>query len=753
MKLSLFEKTVIIICFLLIIAYLVASFFPKERLWGINHLAYFPLYLRIIIVFLGLLLFTSTINSTILDFFKDKVNSPFFSWIKKHKFGAYIIVSAIFFAIFWVLRTRTYLLGDGYLRAHEASRGIEPKLTEFLDLYLHTISCDFFHQIFNWDAYAVYAFVSCVCGAVFVFFVLLLGDLVGKRGIDKVLIFALLVLSGGSQLFLGYVESYTIAYLGIFIFIYFSIGYLKGKNGLILPFVVFILSVFFHASALYLFPSFIFLLLVKTSNQKGTDIRRIVAQRFFIIILLAVSAIFGFYLFQSYPIKEAGQKLSYFLIPLIGSQENPYSLFSFPHLLDVINQQLLISPVGIGIWIAIFLCMRKRLNFKSAIVRFFLLVTLFSFGFAFLIDPVLGYARDWDLFASTGLGYTVWGAYLVVDFLKGSQKAKHVFFVAIIALLISSLPWFLINADGGRSVKRFENLLGLYQRGKAYGHYTLCWFYYTQGLVQREIDEIKKAIALEKHPRYFARLGLIYSKKGELDESILLYKNAIQIDSTNPDYHEYLGIAYLNKGLFEEAVFELKNAIRMDLNNADFYNNLGIAYFKNDLLEEATFEFKRAIRLKPLNSFYYTNLAEALYEKGDIDEAIEQYEKAKKLHPENPTTHYRLGVSYAQKGLLNKAVLSYKKSLELKPDYVEAGYSLGTILFNTKKTDEAIALFEKALEIRPDFAPAHYALALALARKELKKEAAQHLQQYLDLTEDTTENWKIRGLLEYLKDK
>ena len=713
------EKTVIILCFLLILAHLVCSFFPDQRLWGINHLAYFPLFIRIIILFLGIFLFTFILNSRAFDFFKDKFKSPFFSWMKKRKYWGNVILSLLLLLIFWMLRTRTQLLGDGYLRAQEITSGAGLKFTEFLSLFFHGILYDSFYQIFNWDAFTVYALVSCVCGAVFIFFVLLLGERVGKRGIDKVLIFFLLVLSGGSQLFLGYVESYTISYLGVFLFFYFSIGYLEGRTSLALPFIILILSILFHASALYLFPAFFLLLLTKRKDLKLDNSKRVGYGRFLIIILIALLAISGFYILRYYPVWEPAGKLSSFLIPLTATIESPYSLLSFSHLLDVINVQFLISPVGIVIWIAILLCLRKRLNLRSPTSQFFLMATIFSFGFALLIDPVLGYARDWDLFASTGLGYTIWGAYLLVDFLKESKKAKQVYYTAAVTVLICCLPWFFINADKGRSVRRFENIINLYQRGKAYGHETLSIFYKKQGMIQKEMEELEKAMALEKNPRYLSKLGAHYLKMGELDRAMLLLQNAIQIDPDDPEVHNNLGVAYINKGLHDSAIIE----------------------------------FKKAIELRPSYSSYYKNLGFTLYQKGLIDQAIEQYNIAIILYPENPSLHYWLGICYAEKGLISDAELSLRKSLELKSDYLDAYYTLGTILSNTDKKDEAIILLRKAIELKPDFALAHYALALVLIEKNLNQEAIRHLQIYLDLSKDTAESQKVRELLENLKSR
>jgi tetratricopeptide (TPR) repeat protein len=666
---------------------------------------------------MGLFLFTLILNSKTINFLKDKFRSPFFSWISEKKYWGYVILSLLFLLIFWLLRTRTHLLGDGYLRAQEIISGTGLKFTEFLDLYLHGVLYDLFHQIINWDAFTVYALVSCVCGAVFVFFVLLLGDGVGKRGIDKVLIFFLLVLSGGSQLFSGYVESYTISYLGVLLFFYFSIGYLEGRIGLALPFIFLILSILFHASALYLFPAFALLLLTKRKDLKPDDSKKVGYGKFLIIILITLVAISGFYVLRYYPVWEPVGKLSSFLIPLTSTVESPYSLFSLSHLLDVINVQLLITPVGIVIWVAMLLCMRKRLNFRSPTSQFFLMATIFAFGFALLIDPVLGYARDWDLFASTGLGYTIWGGYLLVSVLKESKKAKQVYYTTAITILICCMPWFFINADKGRSVRRFENIIELYQRGKAYGHETLSIFYKKQGMIQKEMEELEKAMALEKNPRYLSKLGAHYLKMGELDRAMLLLRNAIQIDPDDPEVHNNLGVAYTNKGLLDGAILE----------------------------------FKKAIELRPSYSSYYKNLGFALYQKGFIDEAIKQYNVAIILNPENPSMHYWLGVCYAEKGLLREAIRSLEKSLELRPDFVDAYYTLGTLLSNTDKKDEAIHFLKKATQLKPDFALAHYALALVLTEKNLNQEAIRHLQIYLDLSKDTAESQKVRNLLEKLK--
>ncbi|KPL04034.1 MAG: hypothetical protein AMJ90_02355 [candidate division Zixibacteria bacterium SM23_73_2] len=715
MKLSRLEKTIAILCFILILLHFIASFFPEKRLWGINHLAYFSLSFRIIILFLGLLLLVLVPKSTALD--RYKLRLPHFAWIGKLKYLRYIIVSLIFLVIFWLLRTKTYLLGDGYLRAKEISTGARPFFTEFLDLSLHSTLYGFFHQIFNWDAYTTYAFVSVVCGAVFVFFVFLLGDMIGRSGRDKMLILVLLVFSGGTQLFLGYVESYTILYLAILLYIYFSIGYLNGKNSLILPCFVLLISGFFHISALVLFPSFLFLLLIKNPTKDALNPEGIILQKILCVVIIVISTILGFLLFKFYPLKGSEQKISHFLIAFWGSGKDLYSLFSLNHLLDVINQQFLVASLGILIWAAIFISARKKINIKSNTSRFFFLVTIFSLAFALLVDPVLGYARDWDLFAFTGLGYTIWAIYLMVDLHEKLKNAKYVVLALTITLLTCSLPWFLLNADISKSVRRFENLLGLYQRGKSYGYETLSICYRELGMTEREMEELEKTITLEKNPRNIVKLGVRYFEIGEVEKGISLFENAIRIDP-----------------------------------NASYaHNNLGLAYLKKGLLDEAISEFKSAIRSKPTQSSYYVNLGDAFSEKGLFEESIEQYEKAKRLDPENPEAHHRLGLFYAKEGLLHKAIESFKNSIELKNDYVRAYYDLGITYLEMENINEAILIFQKALKIKPHHAQTHFALGFALTRENLPQEAIQHLKLYLESSEDTARKEEARDLIKKLE--
>ena len=133
-------------------------------------------------------------------------------------------------------------------------------------------------------------------------------------------------------------------------------------------------------------------------------------------VLLVAVALF---LLQKYNPEPKG--LDYYLMSPLGSGQGSYSLFSLSHLLDLINHQLLVSPVGLLMLLTSVLAFSGRTGRRDRAARFLLILSLCTLAYAFLADPKLGYPRDWDLFAFSALGYTLLGLHLFMKYYRGSQ--------------------------------------------------------------------------------------------------------------------------------------------------------------------------------------------------------------------------------------------------------------------------------------------------------------------------------------------
>ena len=61
-------------CVLIILAHFTSSFFKDQRLWGLNHLAYFSIYFRIGITLLGFLILISLVNQEVRNILRKPLN-------------------------------------------------------------------------------------------------------------------------------------------------------------------------------------------------------------------------------------------------------------------------------------------------------------------------------------------------------------------------------------------------------------------------------------------------------------------------------------------------------------------------------------------------------------------------------------------------------------------------------------------------------------------------------------------------------
>ncbi len=82
--------TAVAILFLVILG--VSLFFPTERLWGVNHLSYYPLWFSALIISLGFLAFIPLVNQGLQGFLRKSV-VPLFSFLteKRKRLGFFII--------------------------------------------------------------------------------------------------------------------------------------------------------------------------------------------------------------------------------------------------------------------------------------------------------------------------------------------------------------------------------------------------------------------------------------------------------------------------------------------------------------------------------------------------------------------------------------------------------------------------------------------------------------------------------------
>jgi Tfp pilus assembly protein PilF len=175
-------------------------------------------------------------------------------------------------------------------------------------------------------------------------------------------------------------------------------------------------------------------------------------------------------------------------------------------------------------------------------------------------------------------------------------------------------------------------------------------------------------------------LVLTRQQIGYWRDSEALFRHALDVTENNDGAHNGLGIALDQKGQMEEAIHQFQEAIRLKPRYASAYCNLGIALNKNGQVDEAIRQFREAIRLKPDQAGAHYGLGIVLGRKGQMDEAINQYQQAIRLKPDYPKALNNLGIALVGIGRLDEAISQFQGVLRFTPDFAEARKNLDIAL-------------------------------------------------------------------------
>jgi len=507
-------------------------------------------------------------------------------------------------------------------------------------------------------------------------------------------VFLALTFMGGTQLFLGYAEHYPLFYCGILIYLFYSIKCLKGETKFFLPLLFFLILLPMHLFSLYLFPSVIFLYLFAGGEGKTKLILK--TKRIWIVspILMLVFACLIIYF-----LKYGWYSLVYFVPLFSGTYYAPgHTLFSLPHLLDFLNQQLLVSPIGFLLFLIFLIARPKGLDPKDKIFQFLLVVSITQLFFNFVLDPGLGAARDWDLFASVGLGYTVLALYLFSKMVS-NLKISYLKLGLTIIILISTLPWMGINANADLSVRRFRNLLDLDPKKSLNGHYILTAYFESLGKPE-EVNRENRMWA-EKIPEdNLVKQGLKLLENGDFDNAYSSLSQALQIAPNFAEAHWALGEYYFFTGNLEKAEVELMKALDLKPQYGTAYALLGIIYSSRNL-KEARKMLERALVLGAGDEEVYHNLGNIYLWSRNLDKAIPAYQKAIRMNDKFADPHLGLALAFFQQGKLQESLKEVNRTIQINPDFADAYYQLGVVYDGLGMRKESISALKKYLELEP----------------------------------------------------
>lgn len=402
--------------------------------WGLWPITYLPFQLGFI--------FTGLILALLLLIWRGHI--PYLRLEEKRANYGLIFLIALLLVGFYLLPVAHTRWGDAYMLA----RGLAwPDITERithswqapLDVFLHSSIWLWLHQPLGWndDATGVYRLLSPLAGGLFLYVAYQFSRIHWPG--PGWLVFSLLTSLGLMQLFFGYVENYSFAAAGVLAYLWFGIRVLRGESALWQAAIVLGVTNSLHPSTIVLAPSMLYLFWNRTfapfipRRQKLTLVSAL-SQVVLPLLLMAAFTIGmmelgGHGLSALFTTDRPGGGDGRWFVPLFETQTRweHYTLFSWPHLRDFLNEQLLVAPVVLPVLLIIIVAERLLPYFLSDEIEYYsrvsltlqrlrsvqhesiflLIASIFYLLFTWVWNPDYGGQRDWDLFSLASIPLTL----------------------------------------------------------------------------------------------------------------------------------------------------------------------------------------------------------------------------------------------------------------------------------------------------------------------------------------------------------
>ncbi len=582
-----------------------AAFLPGPWLWGINHLAYAPLALRLMVPALGLAVLWSP-AAVALGRWMTRSLAPA---LPGNRWVAYVLAPLAGGVCFWVCRTSVPYLGDGWFLGELVAKGHAFHGFDWLAYYLHAKLFQVLSLQGEGHAFRLFAVVSVIAGVLYLVVIAWGARRLGRDASERVLLYALLLVFAPIQMLFGYVECYGLLLVAMTLFLLrLAVAYREGGS-LFAPAVALGAGLFFHLNALFLSPVLLLAVFRPPADAARPGWRRLCDVG--LPLLIAVGLAVGVHLLEGYNWawfehdfiqKREGRTL---LMPLIGEP----GLVSVTHIKDLVNLLLLLAPVALAM-----LAVGARRNSapgpsgdgtasraEHADCSEARLTHILLFGSAWIVllmltlDMVLGMPRDWDLLAAQApvfviAAYVVWTGRGRSGVDPGSLGA-----IAVVAGLLV-LPWIWLNTDATRSLTRFGDVLdGQSAYAQAYGHEEIGKYHRKRGEDALAIAEYRRVIELfPTNPRFHALLAALLYNTGDKAGAFEAFRRTLEADPEYPLALEMMARLHAEGGEPDSAIGYARKLAGHPKESADAAELHGIVAERLDEPQEAIEAYKRA---------------------------------------------------------------------------------------------------------------------------------------------------------------
>ncbi len=688
--------------------HIVLGYWYPLCMWGGDLLAFHPLWAQILFVVLSIMILIPAFRGRIVDGL-SRLTKSLRGWdtpARSFSFGLILVLAGG--VAFTVFGSAAHLLGDGYLRTRELDEALWDSNPSVDRAPLAFWIIRALHQLGQpvWQSSEfTYRIYSTISGLLYLLLVIPLARVLGRERLERGILLGFLLTSGFLQLFFGYVETYSLLFPGMALFLLASLQVLRGRLPLWVPGCVLGILIPLHFLMASFIPSMLLLATLRADGpSQGLLWKRPTMRELVQLVATPLMVLSVFQIIDFDPLSYLRDlKGSHLLSPVADSDfSHHYGLFSFGHLFDVLNEYLLVAP---GAVIVLFL-LHKRGFPRDSVCVFLLTAALFPMLLTAIANPEVGAFRDWDAFAYPAMPLTLWAAASLIRQARDPFSLAHTGFMVCGAAAFHTLLWIGLNADPGSAESRFSGLLEHCQlsgHARSYGWETLGKHYRYKSKTVKALQAYQQALeANPKNPRHWTMVGRMYSNLGQYRRGMAYFQRSISLDSTFVVAYSNLGTAYLNLGEHDASLKHLKKALALDPNLTGGHSNIGTVYFNLGEYETALKYFQKDIDLSPNFTHATFNVGASYFQLEQFEKAIGYFERTLELDPNLVGAYHYLGSIYGKARQYKRSIEYFQKAIEIDPKHSDAYFNLGITYINLRQFENARDCLDKITELDPN---------------------------------------------------
>ena len=498
--------------------------------------------------------------------------------------------------IFWALRTRTYLLGDQALWIDRLRHGTKVVYSEPLSALAWRGFRALLLALGIPIEPSVLAILPALCGVLAILLCLGIGRELSLHHRAKWYA-AVLLLTGTSQLYFGYIETYPLAGLAVLSFLWLGLRTSNGRAPISAPALALALAVSSHLAALFLMPSYLLLL----SQRPMRWIGRVAA---IALPPALIAGIFSLVAFGSQNVLRPFRLIWSALRVAAGHVNQPTALFPPLRIaLDMGNLLLLVALVPVMLIVGTIALRRNPAPRTEPGVLFLGLAALSGLLVACALSVPGAPAQDWDLLSVCVLPTLVLGVALGRDLL---DRAAYATARRGLVLLSAGglLAFVLVNADPTAGVRRFETLMSeaapLSPHERAYGNEKLADYYSSAGDRPKALLYAERALAADSaNARYWGKVGQALYQLGQYSGAIHYFEEAASRGELRGPAFFYIASCHIQMAEPDRAIPFLWEAIRAQPEERRYWGALGYALISSGDMEQGRAIWRRVLARWP----------------------------------------------------------------------------------------------------------------------------------------------------------